>query len=164
MTTEDCFKWVGPVFSRKYGVGGGGMHGIEVLLVEDRSLEVEDDLGRTPVAVAVLWKDVKAVKVLFRNGANPNGQRVLISAVNIAEALLDASADPDALDDTGRTPLSHAAESGHVEVVQLLLQRVVDISLRVSERSWTALHWAVFRDRSEIIDILQHLYEGRAYL
>ena len=132
--------------------------------------------GRTSSArqlgEAVYAGDAKKVEALLRAGANPNavfkghtpfGQIVEctplcsvaaagdgnLGNLEIAQLLLDHSADPNLRDGCGNTPLMAAAVSGQMAIVELLLKRGADIDATHQELvdgSWqlgaTALHYA----------------------
>lgn len=61
------------------------------------------------------------------------------SQLGIARILLEAGADPNALDEQGRTPLSYAALSDNPEFVRFLLDRGADAKRKMPDGS-TALH------------------------
>jgi hypothetical protein len=76
----------------------------------------------------------------------------------IAKALVeqDVDVDVDSKDPNyGRTPLSWAAESGHEEVVKLLIQTgKVDANSEDSEYGQTPLLWAVQNGHKEVVKLL----------
>ncbi|RDW68810.1 uncharacterized protein DSM5745_08570 [Aspergillus mulundensis] len=120
---------------------------------------------------AVDVSSLELVKLLLRHGADPDTaipaknnpgvmfgntmgwNATILAAVggktDIVEALVEAGGDPDFLDHSGRTPLSFAAERGHVETVQLLLGYGVEVALRDKVWHRRPLDWAV-------LYILQH--------
>ena len=59
----------------------------------------------------------------------------------IVRLLLQAGADPDALDDDGRTPLHWGANNSNPMVVTHLLDAGADLNAR-DNKGYTALHWA----------------------
>jgi Ankyrin repeats (3 copies) len=60
---------------------------------------------------------------------------------------------PDTRDSSGRTPLSYAAERGNARLVELLLDRNVNISSTCNEQ-WTPFSRAIERGREEVVRIL----------
>ena len=65
------------------------------------------------------------------------------------------SPDVDAKDNSGRTPLSLAAEYGHLEVVRLLVATgKVEVNSKDSEWGQTPLSWVAHRGRLEVVRLL----------
>ena len=63
--------------------------------------------------------------------------------VPVAEALLDAGADPNqTMPDDGYTALMWACQNGHNTIVQLLLARSANPNLQMLDDGLTALMWA----------------------
>ncbi len=75
------------------------------------------------------------------------------NCVNLATALLDQGASVDARDRLGARPLSHAARSGHLEMLDLLLARGAPIDARDLNGA-TALYYAAERGHSPIVQRL----------
>ncbi|KAL4790493.1 ankyrin repeat-containing domain protein [Aspergillus venezuelensis] len=111
--------------------------------------------GQNPLAISVQGTALDVVNTLLQHGVDPNKRSsqssyALIVAARsgpfeISQALLSAGAYLDTLDDTARTPLSHAAELGQLTV------------------GWSALEWAVDGRKSDIVNILQPFYEAPLY-
>ncbi|RTE81542.1 hypothetical protein BHE90_003940 [Fusarium euwallaceae] len=85
----------------------------------------------------------------------------------VTEMLLEAGADPDALDWRGQSPLHLAAQHGYVEVASLLMKRS-DASILNSE-GFTALHLALLEGHNDMVKCLVrenddlHSTDGRGY-
>jgi ankyrin repeat protein len=75
------------------------------------------------------------------------------NCVNLATRLLDRGASVDARDRIGARPLSHAARSGHLEMVDLLLARGAPIDARDLNGA-TALYSAAERGHSAVVQRL----------
>ncbi|KAF5229345.1 hypothetical protein FAUST_10467 [Fusarium austroamericanum] len=93
----------------------------------------DSDFGDTALHSAVFRRKQNLVKVLLERRASPNVPDKLGKAplhytdrVEIAEILLDAGAEIDAMDMTGITALHTAAAYGERHMVQLLLMRGAD--------------------------------------
>jgi uncharacterized protein len=75
------------------------------------------------------------------------------NCVDLAAQLLDQSASVDARDRIGARPLSHAARSGHLEMVDLLLARGAPVNARDLNGA-TALYRAAERGQSAVVQRL----------
>ena len=75
------------------------------------------------------------------------------NCVNLATRLLDQGASVDARDRIGARPLSHAARSGHLEMVDLLLARGAPIDARDLNGA-TALYYAAERGHNVVVQRL----------
>ncbi|MES5483116.1 ankyrin repeat domain-containing protein [Bradyrhizobium sp. INPA03-11B] len=73
--------------------------------------------------------------------------------INLATELLDGGASVDARDRLGARPLSHAARSGHLDMVDLLLARGAPVDARNLAGS-TALYFAAERGHVAIVQRL----------
>lgn len=62
--------------------------------------------------------------------------------------------NPNITDKQGRTPLIIATQSGHLEIVKLLLLHHAEVNLR-SDKGWTALQYSVYYLQPAIAQILQ---------
>ncbi len=75
------------------------------------------------------------------------------NCVNLATELLDQGASVDARDRIGARPLSHAARSGHLEMVDLLLARGAPTNARDLNGA-TALYHAAERGHASVVQRL----------
>jgi ankyrin repeat protein len=75
------------------------------------------------------------------------------NCINLATQLLDQGASIDARDRIGAKPLSHAARSGHLEMLDLLLARGAPIDARDLNGA-TALYYAAERGHGPIVQRL----------
>jgi ankyrin repeat protein len=91
---------------------------------------------------------ITAIEVSLTLFASADG-----NCVNLATQLLDQGASLDARDRIGARPLSHAARSGHVEMVDLLLARGAAIDARDLNGA-TALYYAAERGHSSTVQRL----------
>ena len=67
--------------------------------------------------------------------------------------LLDAGADVNVKDDSGWTPLYHAASEGHTEIAKLLLDAGADVNVK-DDSGWTPLHHTASGGLTEIAKLL----------
>lgn len=66
----------------------------------------------------------------------------------LVQSLLEAGADPAALDEAGETALMSAAHAGHLDVVEALLAAGATADFK-SEQGWTALAKAAYNAETE---------------
>lgn len=106
--------------------------------MKDRGRDADREL-----ADAVAWGDIRTVRAALARGADPNqrlagGETLLMRAMApdagtaIVRMLLARGARVDAVDDTGRTALHHAAAAGRLDVARLLLDRGADVDARTA--------------------------------
>jgi len=72
----------------------------------------------------------------------------------VAEYLLDAGAEIDAKDSSGRTALMYAASGPFVETVGLLLKRGAEVNVQGTLEGFTALMTAAAEGLTEVVRIL----------
>lgn len=68
--------------------------------------------------------------------------------VSLIHTLIEAGADPAALDEAGETALMHAAHAGHLQAVKALLAAGAAVDFK-SEQGWTALAKAAYNAETE---------------
>ncbi len=139
----------------------------ELLLAKGANVNARDKKGNTPLHAAADRPSVNKdlLELLIAKGAdvkarNEAGQTPLhrVSMIrrldkhleHTAEALLDLGAEVDAKDKNGRTPLHFAVETGHRELVDLLVAKGADVRTKAADGT-TLLHQAV---RSEQLDMV----------
>ncbi|OHE93568.1 hypothetical protein CORC01_11165 [Colletotrichum orchidophilum] len=98
-------------------------------------------MRRSPHAIKLLLDYGAAANILDRMGRLPI-HLAAVTAIDSFQHLLDINCDVYAADNTGRTVLQWAAQSGDVEIVRLVLS-LPDIEVdQVDKDGWTALCWA----------------------
>ncbi|GAW24235.1 hypothetical protein ANO14919_138180 [Xylariales sp. No.14919] len=129
----------------------------------------ESSHGWTPFLCALSWNSLDTAKLLIKHGASIKGTDVegntalhLVCAHGMTELLTDLlgiCSDADGflalVNHQGMTPLDRAAIGQHARVVGMLLER--DDPRRVAgvdTDSWTALHWAAWYERLDLIRLL----------
>ena len=124
-------------------------HGARVDLV------VSAAIGRLDVARDTLASAVGEQRHLALALAAQHGH------VDVVALLLDAGQDPNRYNPPAAhahsTPLHQAALAGHLNVVRLLVERGARLDIRDIHHHGTALAWAVYGGRSEVIEYLKHV-------
>jgi uncharacterized protein len=120
---------------------------VEALLARGADERAPDETGKPPIIYAAAGARLDIVKrLLARNidinarysndltllmwASGPDEKAPEAQAVQVISYLLDAGAHIDDRDDRGRTALMIAAEGGHEEIVNLLMARGADASLK----------------------------------
>uniref|UniRef100_A0A671YU30 Euchromatic histone-lysine N-methyltransferase 1a n=1 Tax=Sparus aurata TaxID=8175 RepID=A0A671YU30_SPAAU len=125
-------------------------------------INCQDDGGWTPITWATEYKHKELVHLLLSRGADVNIRdkeenvclhwAALSGCDDIAQALLEARCDLNAVNVHGDTPLHVAARENHLECVMLFLSRGADVNQRNREgevvsdccvygsKVWTALN------------------------
>ncbi len=88
-----------------------------------------------------------------KTGQSPLAKAAEYGAIEVMEALLDASADLSLPDRTGKTPIMWAGHSNSAEAIKVLVDAGADVNARDTIGS-TALSWAAFQGGGESIKAL----------
>jgi ankyrin repeat protein len=129
-------------------------------------LNFEDELGDTPLALAITFGENSIILELLTHGADPNrtsrrtswGTALMGAALtgNLegTRLLLENGAKPDMVDVYKGTALMYAAEGGETEIVRLLMAHGADPRLR-DEFGKTARDSAINANHWEIVPLLE---------
>lgn len=123
------------------------------LLKQGADINARDIRGRTPVMAATHGNHVATAATLLKAGADVNLRDLVLDnpflyagaegQLEILKLAAEAGADPGVTNRYGGTALIPAAERGHVEVVDYLLEHTkVDVN-HVNRLGWTALLEAI---------------------
>lgn len=102
-------------------------------------LNSQHETGGTALMFAAGQKNLEAVRLFLKNGADPNVSHhkseltalhlaCVIGAVEICEELIQQSAHLEAKDDQGWTPLMFCAQEGKLACLELLIQYGADVN------------------------------------
>lgn len=128
----------------EYAVEYGNGKAVEVLLAKGADIDHQDPMGQTALLTAANKGDEAMIKLLLKHGANPNlhnkaGGTALhaVAATNVvgaADALLKAGAkiNEPLSPNNKHTPLHNAAEAGAVKMIQFLLSKGADKTIKNS--------------------------------
>ncbi len=131
----------------------GDLAGIERILDSGADIDQRDDLGRTAVMAATYAEQMGAVALLFSRGANPDLRDNMLNNPFLyagAEGLLDilklahkAGANLSIPNRYGGLAIIPAAEHGHLDVIEFLLEHTSIHVNHINNLGWTALLEAI---------------------
>lgn len=124
----------------------------------------EENATNTSLMAAVIDNDLDLAQQAIEAGASldrydwnlgysPLGMAIDRGYLDLVGCLLTAGANPHC-GSTTTTALGLAAESGEVEVIQMLLPRGVDINTPVGQDGWTALLSAIKNGHRAVVQLL----------
>ncbi len=126
----------------------GDVERLAALVTDQSTANAWSSDGFTALHLASFFGQPEAVRLLIRRGADTElpatnsefarGARPLHSAVaagssTTAALLLEAGADPDAVQHGGFTPILEAAQAGNADIVELLLRHGADPTARLDD-------------------------------
>ncbi|WP_433896576.1 ankyrin repeat domain-containing protein [Sphingobacterium mizutaii] len=141
----------------------------QVQFMVDQKPDVINELsshGFYPLGIASHFGKEDIVRILLRNGANPNsssqnGYQVfpIHSALsngqnNIAKMLIEAGAEVNVLQSSKISPLHLAAQQGNIDMIIVLLEHGANIAIR-NDFGQTASDMAAEKGFPEIAEILK---------
>ena len=113
----------------------GELVALQNALDQKVNINAQDSKKRTALMIATYNQDVEAVKLLIDVGAE--------GYLDILKLTIQAGADPTIVNHYGGTALIPAAEHGHVEVIEELLNDTTINVNHVNLLGWTALMEAI---------------------
>jgi ankyrin repeat protein len=126
------------------------------MLQYDTTYDDEEERETIPIFQAIERGNLRAVEQFLADGGevesrNASGQTLLMAAAiyswpKIVRLLLEKSADPNARDEQGRTPLHHAATSS-VDSAKLLLAAGADVKARDRDGKSVLGEWSYRLDQ-----------------
>ena len=122
-----------------FACGSGTKMVVELLLAKGAELTWKDNLGHSALLHAV------------------NG--ISATMMSVIKMLLANGVDVDEASNDGITALMAASAQGNVKAVKYLLAKGADPSVRTKTQKATALHYATFKGRHNVVEIL--LEDGR---
>ncbi|XP_063744832.1 ankyrin repeat and SOCS box protein 14 isoform X2 [Eleginops maclovinus] len=132
------------------------------LLQNASSPDLQNDEQDSPLVAAILNDQYDLATLLLRYRANVDQtgplnrtalhESAFLGLENFVHLLLESSADPNARDIKKKTPLALAAQNGHLNVVEALLQKGANVSCE--SESGPVLFDAVGSGNPDIISLL----------
>ncbi|MGV3524873.1 MAG: ankyrin repeat domain-containing protein [Candidatus Sericytochromatia bacterium] len=153
------------------GVDPNGFGGQDALTLSEGSDNLENPQtgGYTPLMEAAVSGHPDIVEILLAAGADPllkgtYGDTALslachdsstpdAVALQIVQQLLAQGAQPDPVNDAGKSPLMYAAKDGHLEIVKLLAAKGASLHRRDAEGK-TVLSHALSRNNPSVVSFL----------
>jgi ankyrin repeat protein/HEAT repeat protein len=128
----------------------GHVEVLRLLIDHGAEVNVKDSSGRSPLLEAAGSRNPKAVEILLAAGAKPDGTELghacWLGRTEAVNLLLAAGAPPDG-------GLPQAAQGGHVELVQLLLDKGARVQTKSPDGS-TPLHLAALQGGFKTVELL----------
>eukprot|EP01117_Protostelium_nocturnum_P011839 TRINITY_DN4316_c0_g1_i2.p1 TRINITY_DN4316_c0_g1~~TRINITY_DN4316_c0_g1_i2.p1 ORF type:complete len:1181 (+),score=436.13 TRINITY_DN4316_c0_g1_i2:73-3615(+) len=144
---------------------------LSLLKETQKSLEVEDFNGLTPLHYASQSSALETVKLLLKSGAKhdaktKNQKTPLHLACyheeeNTAIFLLQNGADPKALDYKGQNPLHVAARMGRVSIAKALTLSDESLSTVQDKEGNTPIHYASFHGEPKVIEAIVEILKDK---
>ena len=102
----------------------------------------------------LLLTTIAAVLLVGTAFADPIHDAALDGDFDKVQRQLDAGVDVNEESSTGLTPLHYAANSGHNDIVELLIERGANVNATDSGKGGTPLDYAYWGDQEEVIETL----------
>lgn len=144
----------------------GDVEAVRQLIQEGAAVNAADELGYTPLMLAVRKGHELVVRVLMEAGADVravnllDGGRTALHYAGlhgrreIAQMLIAGGANVEARARGGMTPLGSAAAVGASEVVRVLIEAGAEVDAAQDERGWTPLMLALEQGQIETARVL----------
>lgn len=136
---------------------------IKSLLSKGTDINIENNMGLTPLYVSIVSRKREIAELLIDNGADINkklqGLTPLIGTITfgeekIAELLIKKGADINTVGDDGSTALSKAVDGGFTKLVDILLKKGADFNIKENRYKRTLLHTSALKGYSQIAGFL----------
>lgn len=141
----------------------GNLTAIKLFLDAGVDVNIQNDIGWTPLMVAIFSSNEAAANMLLKAGASCNARdkrgygplhwAAYRGYTKVITQLLDSGVSVNLRSNAGVTPLIQAAAMGHENTVALLIESGARVNDPDSE-GWTPLHKAVANGYTKVAEIL----------
>ena len=160
----------GPSVDIWTGAQTGNIEAVKQHLADGVDVNSKSDIGRTPLDVAIAFKQPLITDLLRKHGGKTRDELKAAESIVVAVELGNIEAVKQHLNDgtevnakggTGRTPLHWAAIEGHKEIAELLIAEGADVNAKTNDGK-TPLDEAInpFYNKTETADLL-HKHGGK---
>jgi len=160
----------GPSVDIWTGAQTGNIEAVKQHLADGVDVNSKSDIGRTPLDVAIAFKQPLITDLLRKHGGKTRDELKATESIVVAVELGNIEAVKQHLNDgtevnakggTGRTPLHWAAIEGHKEIAELLIAEGADVNAKTNDGK-TPLDEAInpFYNKTEIANLL-HKHGGK---
>ena len=160
----------GPSVDIWTGAQTGNIEAVKQHLADGVDVNSKSDIGRTPLDVAIAFKQPLITDLLRKHGGKTRDELKAAESIVVAVELGNIEAVKQHLNDgtevnakggTGRTPLHWAAIEGHKEIAELLIAEGADVNAKTNDGK-TPLDEAInpFYNKTEIANLL-HKHGGK---
>jgi cytohesin len=155
----------GPSVDIWTGAQTGNIEAVKQHLADGVDVNSKSDIGRTPLDVAIAFKQPLITDLLRKHGGKTRDELKAAESIVVAVELGNIEAVKQHLNDgtevnakggTGRTPLHWAAIEGHKEITELLIAEGADVNAKTNDGK-TPLDEAInpFYNKTEIANLLR---------
>ena len=155
----------GPSVDVWTGAQTGNIEAVKQHLADGVDVNSKSDIGRTPLDVAIAFKQPLITDLLRKHGGKTRDELKAAESIVVAVELGNIEAVKQHLNDgtevnakggTGRTPLHWAAIEGHKEIAELLIAEGADVNAKTNDGK-TPLDKAInpFYNKTEIAALLR---------
>ena len=150
----------GPSVDIWTGAQTGNIEAVKQHLADGVDVNSKSDIGRTPLDVAIAFKQPLITDLLRKHGGKTRDELKAAESIEVAAELgnieavkqhLDDGTEVNAKDENGLTPLHFAKTK---EIADLLISKGADVNAKEAKNRITPLHWAAWRGRKEIAELL----------
>ena len=134
----------------------GNIEKVKELIAKRYNVNTQDDVNWTPLHRALFMGHKEIVKLLIANGANVNAKNNIGVIPIMLAVMRDYNDIVELLIKNGAQKTIYvAAAQGDVESVKAFLKKDPNlINAPASNDGWSALHWAAYMNRLDVIKVL----------